>query len=53
LEQIALAISHDLIVLSDEIYSRILYDGEFHSMASLPGMLNARLSSTVSPRPTP
>ena len=40
LEQIAqLAISHDLIVLSDEIYSRILYDGEFHSIASLPGML--------------
>src|SRR5512139_4065166 len=40
LEQIAqLAISHDIIVLSDEIYSRILYDGEFHSIASLPGML--------------
>lgn len=25
-------------VLSDEIYSRILYDGEHHSIASLPGM---------------
>ncbi|WP_081887066.1 pyridoxal phosphate-dependent aminotransferase [Thermorudis peleae] len=25
-------------VLSDEIYSRILYDGHFHSIASLPGM---------------
>jgi aspartate aminotransferase len=40
LEGIAqLALSHDLIVLSDEIYSRILYDSEFHSIASLPGML--------------
>jgi aspartate/methionine/tyrosine aminotransferase len=40
LEQIAqLVISHDLIVLSDEIYSRILYEGEFCSIASLPGML--------------
>ncbi len=40
LEHIAqLAISHDLIVLSDEIYGRILYDGAFHSIASLPGML--------------
>ena len=40
LEAIAqLVISHDLIVLSDEIYSRILYDGEFCSIASLPGML--------------
>jgi len=40
LEAIAqLVISHDLIVLSDEIYSRIVYDGEFCSIASLPGML--------------
>jgi aspartate/methionine/tyrosine aminotransferase len=28
----------DLLVLSDEIYSRILYAGEFASIASLPGM---------------
>src|SRR5579884_1105264 len=28
----------DLIVLSDEIYSRMLYDGEHVSIASLPGM---------------
>lgn len=27
-----------LTVLSDEIYSRILYDGDFHSIASVPGM---------------
>ena len=30
---------HDLVVLADEIYGRILYDGEEHvSIASLPGM---------------
>ncbi|HWR40255.1 MAG TPA: pyridoxal phosphate-dependent aminotransferase [Patescibacteria group bacterium] len=33
-----LACQHNLWVLSDEIYSRILYSGEFHSIASLPGM---------------
>ena len=40
IERIAeLAIRHDLVVLSDEIYSRILYDGAEHvSIASLPGM---------------
>jgi aspartate/methionine/tyrosine aminotransferase len=35
----AIAIEHDLVVLSDEIYSRILYDGTEHvSIAALPGM---------------
>ena len=40
IERIAeLAIRHDLVVLSDEIYARILYDGAEHvSIASLPGM---------------
>jgi aspartate/methionine/tyrosine aminotransferase len=40
LERIAeLAQRHDLVVLADEIYGRILYDGEEHvSIASLPGM---------------
>jgi aspartate/methionine/tyrosine aminotransferase len=40
LERIAaLAVEHDLVVLSDEIYGRILYDGAEHvSIASLPGM---------------
>jgi aspartate aminotransferase len=39
LERIAqIAIEHDLVVLSDEIYSRILYAGEHVSIASLPGM---------------
>jgi aspartate aminotransferase len=30
----------DIVVLSDEIYSRILYTGEHVSIASLPGMLD-------------
>jgi len=34
-----LCLKHDLIVLSDEIYSRILYEGEHISIASFPGML--------------
>jgi aspartate aminotransferase len=35
----AIAIRHDLWVLTDEIYGRILYDGTEHvSIASLPGM---------------
>jgi aspartate/methionine/tyrosine aminotransferase len=40
IERIAdLAREHDLVVLSDEIYARILYDGAEHvSIASLPGM---------------
>jgi aspartate/methionine/tyrosine aminotransferase len=40
LERIAeLATEHDLLVLADEIYGRILYDGMEHvSIASLPGM---------------
>jgi aspartate aminotransferase len=40
LERIAeLALRHDLMVLADEIYGRIIYDGAEHvSIASLPGM---------------
>ena len=39
LEAIAeLAKKHDAVVLSDEIYSRIIYDGEHHSVSSFPGM---------------
>lgn len=39
LEAIArVALEHDLVVLSDEIYSRILYQGEHASIAALPGM---------------
>jgi aminotransferase len=35
----ALCIKHDLIVMTDEIYSELRYDGEEHlSIAALPGM---------------
>jgi aspartate aminotransferase len=34
----ALARQHDLVVLADEIYGRILYEGQHVSIAALPGM---------------
>ncbi len=34
----ALAVKHDLIVLSDEIYARIIYGGNYVSMLRYPGM---------------
>jgi aspartate aminotransferase len=34
----ALAMERDFVVLSDEIYQRMLYDGEHVSILSLPGM---------------
>lgn len=35
----AIAIKHDLLVVSDEVYEQIVYDGRRHiSIASLPGM---------------
>jgi aspartate/methionine/tyrosine aminotransferase len=34
-----IAIQRDIMVLSDEIYSRIIYEGNHTSIASLPGML--------------
>jgi aspartate/methionine/tyrosine aminotransferase len=33
-----LAVEHDLYVLSDEIYARIIYGGEYFSMLRYPGM---------------
>jgi aspartate/methionine/tyrosine aminotransferase len=33
-----LAVQHDLYVISDEIYARIIYGQKFHSMLSYPGM---------------
>src|SRR5213080_450222 len=33
-----LAVKHDLLLLSDEIYARIIYGGTYHSMLSYPGM---------------
>jgi aspartate/methionine/tyrosine aminotransferase len=46
IERIAeLAQRHDLVVLSDEIYSRILYDGAEHvSIASLDGMADRTIT---------
>jgi aspartate aminotransferase len=39
LEAIAnLAKEHDIIVLSDEIYSEMIFEGQFHSISSFPGM---------------
>jgi len=29
----------DIVVLADEIYGRIMYEGEFHSIAALPDMI--------------
>ena len=43
----------DMYVMSDEIYKDILYSGEHHSIAALPGMQTARLSWTAFPRATP
>jgi len=33
-----LAVKHDLLVLSDEIYARVIYGGEYVSLMSYPGM---------------
>lgn len=40
LEEVAqLAIRHDLLVISDEVYCELLYDGlQHHSIAAIPGM---------------
>jgi aspartate aminotransferase len=39
------AIAHDLLVFSDEIYEKILFDGHRHtSLASLPGMAERTLT---------
>jgi aspartate/methionine/tyrosine aminotransferase len=40
LQRIAeLAIEHDLVVLADEIYSDIIYQGEHHTILKFPGMI--------------
>ncbi|RJG40484.1 pyridoxal phosphate-dependent aminotransferase [Mesorhizobium sp. DCY119] len=46
LEEIArLAIKHDLVVVSDEVYDQIVFDGAPHiSIASLPGMRERTIS---------
>jgi aspartate/methionine/tyrosine aminotransferase len=40
LQQIArLAVKHDIVVLADEIYSEIIYEGQHHTIMSFPGMM--------------
>lgn len=34
-----LAVKHDVMVLADEIYSGIIYEGEHHSILDFPGMM--------------
>ena len=50
----ALAERHDLLVVSDEMYDPIVYDGrQAACFATLPGMGTGPSPSTASPRPTP
>ena len=48
LQQVAdIAIKHDLLVFSDEIYAELIYDGmKFTSIASLPGMKERTIMMT-------
>jgi aspartate/methionine/tyrosine aminotransferase len=39
-----LAIEHDLVVLADEIYGRLQYEGELLSIATLPGMADRTIT---------
>jgi aspartate aminotransferase len=39
------AIDHDLIVIADEAYEDLVYDGEHVSIASLPGMLERTITA--------
>jgi len=39
-----LACDHDLLVLSDEIYEKIIYDGEHHSIASFDNMFDRTIT---------
>jgi aspartate aminotransferase len=39
-----LAKDHDLLVLTDELYEKILYEGEHISLASLPGLYDRTLT---------
>ena len=34
----AIAMAHDLVVLADEIYARLVYEGEHHSILAVEGM---------------
>ncbi|HEX6129869.1 MAG TPA: pyridoxal phosphate-dependent aminotransferase [Candidatus Limnocylindria bacterium] len=39
-----IAVEHDLVVLADEIYGRLQYDGEPLSIATLPGMVERTIT---------
>ncbi len=39
-----IAIDHDLLVMSDEIYEKIIYEGEHHSLAAMDGMLERTIT---------
>ncbi|MCK5559587.1 MAG: pyridoxal phosphate-dependent aminotransferase [Thermoplasmata archaeon] len=39
-----LAIDHDLLVLADEIYEKIIFEGEHHSIAALPNMFERTIT---------
>lgn len=39
-----LAVDHDLYVVSDEIYEKIIYEGEHISIASMPGMFERTIT---------
>jgi aminotransferase len=38
------AIENDLLVLADEIYEKIIYEGKHHSIASFPGMVERTIT---------
>lgn len=40
----AIAIAHDLLVISDEVYEEIIFEGEHISIATLPGMAERTIS---------
>lgn len=39
-----IAKDHDLVVLSDEIYERLIFEGQNHSIASFPGMFERTIT---------
>ncbi|PSP84035.1 pyridoxal phosphate-dependent aminotransferase [Halobacteriales archaeon QS_1_68_17] len=39
------AVEHDLLVLSDEIYEKIIYEGTHHSLAALDGMYDRTITA--------
>ncbi|NLK25601.1 MAG: pyridoxal phosphate-dependent aminotransferase [Euryarchaeota archaeon] len=39
-----LAMDHDLMVMSDEVYEKIIFEGEHHSIASFDGMMDRTIT---------